>query len=77
MLGLKAWLSRIGPGLQEGQRVGVMLSFRWHSPANTAMFIHKIKQPLIAKWLFLKNAVVEAAGIEPASASTLQTVLHT
>ncbi len=54
-----------------------MLSLCWHSHAKTAPNSPKMKQPLIAKWLFLKNAVVEAAGIEPASASTLQTVLHT
>ena len=48
--------------------------------------IPKLKQPknnpnndslLLANYLILNNSVVETAGIEPASASTPQTVLHT
>ena len=48
--------------------------------------IPRLKQPknnpnndslLLANYLILKNSVVETAGIEPASASTPQTVLHT
>lgn len=48
--------------------------FRFPASANDRI---KNKGPVLAHGAFVFNPVVETAGIEPASASTLQTVLHT
>jgi hypothetical protein len=60
--------------LKRGRASGDALQANAKNPANTGRARDKEKQPGEYSGL---GVMVEPAGIEPASASTLQTVLHT